>query len=255
MFRLGAGHGRLGRGVARPAPPTRRRARRQALAAMRTGRPPQAEAEPRTFASEITAAIARVIDEAAARGDTAEPQAERVLDGLDRRGLLRGAPEAGTLLQHNRGDPHAWHAIVERSDSQYIVAVYFQRSDVRKNCGRIRKDGSNSLAILWVLIRNLIPVVLLLVCLALHRVGASRHLCSSGHRMSLKKSPWKWRWDVEGLVSARTWGFKSPLRHKPLTSYFGRRQVGSGRRAATLPAFGIRFRITRAARRDRARRP
>jgi Hsp20/alpha crystallin family len=37
---------------------------------------------------------------------------------------------------------------------------------------------------------------------------------------------------------------QSALRHKPLTSHFGRRQAGSGRRAATLPAFGIRFRIT-----------
>lgn len=61
---------------------------------MRTGRPPQAEPEPRTFASGTTAAIARVIDEAAARGATAETQAEQVLDGLDRRGLLRGAPAA-----------------------------------------------------------------------------------------------------------------------------------------------------------------
>ena len=54
----------------------------------------QAGAEPRTFAGEITAAIARVIDEAIARRDAAEAQGEQVLNGLDRRGLRRGAPEA-----------------------------------------------------------------------------------------------------------------------------------------------------------------
>lgn len=55
----------------------------------------------------------------------------------------------GTVLQHT-AETTRIAAIVERSDSQYIVAVYFQRSDVRKSRGRIRKDGSNSLAVLWV---------------------------------------------------------------------------------------------------------
>jgi hypothetical protein len=38
--------------------------------------------------------VARVIGEAAARGDSAEAQAEQVLDELNRRGLPRSAPEA-----------------------------------------------------------------------------------------------------------------------------------------------------------------
>jgi hypothetical protein len=54
---------------------------------------PRAEPERPTFASEITTAVARIIDEAAMRGDSAEAQAERVLDELNRRGLLHGAPE------------------------------------------------------------------------------------------------------------------------------------------------------------------
>jgi hypothetical protein len=53
----------------------------------------RAEPEPCTFASEITTAVARVIGEAATRGDSAEAQAEQVLDELNRRGLLHGAPE------------------------------------------------------------------------------------------------------------------------------------------------------------------
>jgi hypothetical protein len=54
---------------------------------------PRAEPEPRTFAGEITTAVARIIGEAATRGDSAEAQAEQVLDELNRRGLLHGAPE------------------------------------------------------------------------------------------------------------------------------------------------------------------
>jgi hypothetical protein len=66
---------------------------------------------------------------------------------------------------------------------------------------RAHSEGRQQfLATLWVLIRNLIPVVLLPAHLALHRVASGRHLCSSGHWMSLKKSPWKCPWDVEGVV-------------------------------------------------------
>jgi predicted nuclease with RNAse H fold len=55
---------------------------------------PGAEPEPRTSEGEIMTVVARVIGEAAARGDSAEAQAEQVLGELNRRGLLRGAPEA-----------------------------------------------------------------------------------------------------------------------------------------------------------------
>jgi hypothetical protein len=55
---------------------------------------PQAEPELQTSVTEITTAVARVTGEAAARGDSAEAQAEQVLDELHRRGLFRGAPEA-----------------------------------------------------------------------------------------------------------------------------------------------------------------
>jgi hypothetical protein len=51
---------------------------------------PGAEPELGTSEGEIMAAVARVIGEAAARGDSAEAQAEQVLDELHRRGLLRG---------------------------------------------------------------------------------------------------------------------------------------------------------------------
>jgi hypothetical protein len=51
---------------------------------------PRAEPELRTFEGEITTVIARIIGEAAARGDSAEAQAEQVLDELHQRGLLRG---------------------------------------------------------------------------------------------------------------------------------------------------------------------
>jgi hypothetical protein len=55
---------------------------------------PRAEREPPTSEGEITTVVARVIGEAAARGDSTEAQAEQVLDELHRRGLLCGAPEA-----------------------------------------------------------------------------------------------------------------------------------------------------------------
>jgi hypothetical protein len=55
---------------------------------------PRAEREPRTSEDKITTVVARVIGQAAARGDSAEAQAEQVLDELRRRGLLCGAPEA-----------------------------------------------------------------------------------------------------------------------------------------------------------------
>jgi hypothetical protein len=54
----------------------------------------RAEREPPTSEGEITTLVARVIGQAAARGDSAEAQAEQVLEELHRRGLLRGAPEA-----------------------------------------------------------------------------------------------------------------------------------------------------------------
>jgi predicted nuclease with RNAse H fold len=55
---------------------------------------PGAEPEPSTSEGEIMTVVARVIGEAAARGDSAEAQAEQVLGELNRRGLLRLAPEA-----------------------------------------------------------------------------------------------------------------------------------------------------------------
>src|SRR5262245_28187343 len=80
--------------------------------------------------------------------------------------------------------------------------------------GKSREDSAEHQIIRnilpWILIRNLILMVLLLGCLALHRVASSQHLCRSGHGMPPTKTWSKWRWDVEGLVSARTWGFKSP---------------------------------------------
>jgi predicted nuclease with RNAse H fold len=59
--------------------------------------PPRAGPEPRTSDREITTVVARVISQAAARGASAEAQAEQVLDELDRRGLLRRAPGAAPL--------------------------------------------------------------------------------------------------------------------------------------------------------------
>jgi predicted nuclease with RNAse H fold len=71
---------------------------------------PRAEPEPPTAASEITTVVARIIGQAAARGDSAETQAEQVLDELHRRGLLRGAVEAigdssTTAETHTHGTP------------------------------------------------------------------------------------------------------------------------------------------------------
>ncbi len=54
----------------------------------------RAEPEPPTSEGEITTVVARVIGEAAARGDSADAQAKQVLEKLHRRGLLRGASKA-----------------------------------------------------------------------------------------------------------------------------------------------------------------
>jgi hypothetical protein len=51
-----------------------------------------ARAQPPTSEGKITTVVARIIGEAAARGESAEAQAEQVLGELHRRGLLRGAP-------------------------------------------------------------------------------------------------------------------------------------------------------------------
>jgi hypothetical protein len=53
-----------------------------------------ARAQPPTFEGEITAVVARIIGAAAARDESAEAQAEQVLDELNRRGLLRDASKA-----------------------------------------------------------------------------------------------------------------------------------------------------------------
>jgi hypothetical protein len=71
---------------------------------------PRAEPELRTFEGEITTVLARIIGKAAARGDSAEAQAEQVLDELHRRGLLRDATEQAlhsttTVDSHTRVVP------------------------------------------------------------------------------------------------------------------------------------------------------
>jgi hypothetical protein len=71
-------------------------------------------------------------------------------------------------------------------------AAYFTGWTARKRRGALGRIARNFLAIHWIVIRNLILVVLLLVCLVLHRVASSRHLYRSGYwecpRCSLRRT-------------------------------------------------------------------
>ncbi len=87
-------------------------------------------------------------------------------------------------LQHNRGDSRTGHVIVEGSDNQCRRLLFKSRTARKSRLGR-EQDITGNAALL---IRNLIPICVLLVCLMLHGVSSSRWLRTSGRPMLLENS-------------------------------------------------------------------
>jgi hypothetical protein len=92
------------------------------------------------------------------------------------------------------------------------VMALFRIPHGGKSAGIVVTVAMNNRAQPADLIRNLISDSLLLVCLTSHRVAPGRHLCRSAYWMPLKKTWWKWRWDVEGVVQ-RQGEERLPLEH------------------------------------------